>query len=578
MGIGPCGAQTAGAHSVGIQTVGIQSVGAHVLPLPPPQSPPASEALTLPADSALEQQISQLLAAPAVARAHWGVAVATLDGHAFVELDAARLFHPASNAKLFTTAAAMALLGPDATVTTRIEARGPIAAGTLSGSLALVGAGDANFATDDVPYRPPARHTAATAPYPAAAPAPRPLHALEAMADAVVAAHVRTITGDILGDDTAFAWEPYPEDWASDDLLWGYGAPVSALALHDNQIALHLRPGATPGAPAAAEFEPGMPPWFTLDATDLRTAPAGSGTHVQIAAAPGSPRVLRVWGTIARPARTAPGAPDDIEQIAIPDPALFAADALRGMLLARGVTVNGTARAQHRLPLATASLREQARQPLPATPPVADAASLPAPIASAYQTLATATSPTLLADETATNKLSQNLHAELLLERLGERFGAQSSDPAPAQPIDPACRAQGVRVVRSILPLAGIDPDDVVLVDGSGLSTHDLVTPRALVHLLTWAAAQPWFAGWRATLPIGGADGTLAGRFLTPPLTGRVVAKTGTLGEARALSGYLTCASGRTVAFSILVDNHTPGSTADRDTTDHIIALLYAAL
>ena len=98
------------------------------------------------------------------------------------------------------------------------------------------------------------------------------------------------------------------------------------------------------------------------------------------------------------------------------------------------------------------------------------------------------------------------------------------------------------------------------------------------MQLLTWSAAQPWFTGWRSTLPIGGVDGSLSGRFLQPPLTGHVIAKTGTLGEARALSGYLTCASGRTVAFSVLVDNHTPGTTADRDTTDHIIALLQAAL
>ena len=254
----------------------------------------------------------------------------------------------------------------------------------------------------------------------------------------------------------------------------------------------------------------------------------------------------------------------------------------------------GSARAEHRLPLATAGLREQANQPLSVAatdaPAPASTASANQALATNIQTLATAVSPTLLADETATNKLSQNLHAELLLERLGQRFGAQPPDTASIQPIsaalpspanpaaDPASRAQGVRVVRSIFPLAGIDPDDVILVDGSGLSTHDLVTPRAVVHLLTWAGTQLWFAGWRSTLPIGGVDGSLAGRYLKPPLTGRVVAKTGTLGEARALSGYLTCASGHTVAFSILVDNHAPGTTADRDTTDRLIAAIYAAL
>ena len=568
----------------------------------PPPTAEADQAIGSPAvpntapavsNTVLTRQIDQLLAAPAVARAHWGIAVAALDGRPLLELDAAKLFHPASNAKLFTTAAAMALLGPEAAVTTRVEARGPMIAGTLSGDLALVGAGDADFATDDVPYRPPVRPPAATPP--SAAAEPPPLHALEAMADGVLAAGVHTITGDVIGDDTRFAWEPYPEDWAQDDLLWGYGAPVTALSVHDNQVALHIHPGSTAGAPAVAAFEPGMAPWFTLDTTGLVTGAPRSGTHVGIGAVPGNPRALRVWGTIAGPAANAPATldlPDDIEQIALPDPALFAAEALRAMLVARGVSIIGIARAQHRLPLATASLREQTHQPL--TPTTLPAALSPSP----YQILATATSPTLLADETATNKLSLNLHAELLLERLGERFGMQ--DPARFGPpsaaaleptttktitnlADPASRAQGLRVLRSLLPLAHIDPDDLVLVDGSGLSTHDLVTPRAVVHLLTWASTQSWFAGWRATLPIGGVDGSLAARFPRPPLissplTGRVLAKTGTLGEARALSGYLICASGRTVAFSILVDNHTPGSTADRDTTDRIVVALYAAL
>ncbi len=532
----------------------------------------------------LEQQIASLIAEPAVARAHWGVAVATMDGRPLLQLDVDKLFHPASNAKLFTTVAAMALLGPDVTVTTRVEARGPVRDGVLSGDLALVGEGDAEFATDDVPYRSPTeqRRLGLVQPASGTPPAeaqgstePHPLHALEAMAEAVVAAGVRTITGDVVGDDTFLVWEPYPEDWANDDLLWGYGAPVNALAIHDNQMALHIRPGATVGAPAQAVFEPGMPSWFALDSSGLRTAATKTGTHVEVGHVPGRLRALRVWGAIAV------DAPEDTEQIAIEEPALLAAETLRAMLAARGVAVNGAARAEHRLPRATRSLREQVGEPL--GPAACENCVLMEVEPLTARTLATATSPTLLADETVTNKLSQNLHAELLLERLGARFGVQTPAASPleagqtATAVDAGSRAQGVRVMRSIFPGAGIDPDDVVLVDGSGLSTHDLVTPRALVRLLTWAAAQPWFAGWRATLPIGGVDGSLSGRFTKLPLTAHVFAKTGTLGEARALSGYLECASGRTVAFSILVDNHTPASTADREIMDRIVAAIYRA-
>jgi D-alanyl-D-alanine carboxypeptidase/D-alanyl-D-alanine-endopeptidase (penicillin-binding protein 4) len=165
-----------------------------------------------------------------------------------------------------------------------------------------------------------------------------------------------------------------------------------------------------------------------------------------------------------------------------------------------------------------------------------------------------------------TLKVSQNLHAELLLRRLGLR------EMCPEGTV-----AKGARMVRLFLLNAGLDPADFVFYDGSGLSTHDLVTPRATVQLLTYAAKQPWFAQWKASLPIGGEDGSLASRFADPQLKDHVFAKTGTLGESRALSGYLDCGSGRQVIFSIMVDNHAPISSGDRATMDKIVAAIAAA-
>jgi D-alanyl-D-alanine carboxypeptidase/D-alanyl-D-alanine-endopeptidase (penicillin-binding protein 4) len=142
----------------------------------------------------------------------------------------------------------------------------------------------------------------------------------------------------------------------------------------------------------------------------------------------------------------------------------------------------------------------------------------------------------------------------------------------------------GLTALREYLPHVGIDPGDFTLVDGSGMSGHDLVTPRAVAKLLSFAAhdpktgaPQPWFAAWKASLPVGGVDGTLADRFTAAPLKGHVFAKTGTMGEANALSGYLDCASGQTVIFSILVGNHLPGDSEDRDAMDKIVAAIAAA-
>ena len=149
-------------------------------------------------------------------------------------------------------------------------------------------------------------------------------------------------------------------------------------------------------------------------------------------------------------------------------------------------------------------------------------------------------------------KISQNLHAELLLHQLpGGHYATWSELSGPST-------AQGARVIRQWLLNAGLDGDDCVLYDGSGLSAKDLVAPRATAKLLSFATTQPWFAQWKAALPVGGVDGTLTSRFPNAPLKNHLFAKTGTLGESRALSGYLDCVSGKQVIFSIMVDNHSP--------------------
>jgi serine-type D-Ala-D-Ala carboxypeptidase/endopeptidase (penicillin-binding protein 4) len=161
-----------------------------------------------------------------------------------------------------------------------------------------------------------------------------------------------------------------------------------------------------------------------------------------------------------------------------------------------------------------------------------------------------------------TNKVSQNLHAEIILRTLGK---LESSDGS---------LLEGTRVVRQFLISAGVAPTDFVLYDGCGLSPQDLVTPRAFTTLLAYAARQSWGQAFRTSLPVGGVDGSLSARFKEPLLDGKVFAKTGTLGEARALSGYLVAASGQTVVFSIMCSDHSPSLPAERAAMDKIVAAI----
>jgi D-alanyl-D-alanine carboxypeptidase/D-alanyl-D-alanine-endopeptidase (penicillin-binding protein 4) len=522
------------------------------------------------------QTIAALLSDPAVARDHWGISVIGIDGAPIYSFNDAQLFQPASNAKLFTTAAAMALLGPQTTHQTKLLAKGTFAgAGKLTGDLVLVGAGDANLSGRVLPYMPPS--TLQISPSPPA----DPLRSIEDMADQAAASGLKVVTGDIIGDDTVFPWQPYASDWAIDDAVWGYGAPVSALSINDNQIKVTVAPGASAGVPATVAFDPAVP-YYTL-AFSVTTGAPKTGSAMQMERIPGS-KLLRIYGAIAA------GAQPDVEEIAIQDPAEYAAIALKAMLEARGITITGRARSRHRILLDTEGFHHESFMPLDAAgqqnftqqiapqqispqqippqqviEPPDDAPYEAAAASGEEKMLATHTSAPLLQDVVVTNKVSQNLHAELFLRQLGV-----------ARAVD-GTAAQGARVVRSFLVGVGIDKDDFVFFDGSGLSGHDLVTPRAIARLLQYASAQPWFADWKSSLPVGGVDGSLEERFTKPPLKGKVFAKTGTLGEARALSGYVECASGRTVIFSMMVGSHLPQTNADRDAMDKIVAAIAAA-
>ena len=515
---------------------------------------------------ALGPAIAQVLADPSVAHAHWGISVTTLEGAPVYALNEGQLFQPASNNKLFTTAAALALLGPDYRAKTYLLESGHVDRnGRLQGGLRLLGAADPSLSNRTYPYV-PADDDQRVDTLPVA---------FDEFASAVVRSGVLAIDGTIDADDTFFPYQRYATGWSWDDLQWGYGAPVSALTVNDNEMYLNVQPGVNYGELVQVNWS--IPNHGnTLDLTGLSTAMPGTRAALGVEHQPGS-AVFRVFGQVPATSELTPpnqervaGTPRATAStlhiaVAAEYPSTFAADLLRQTLANHGVLLNGGLHASHRDSFDTQSFREQSRQPLALKTQAQALAALQPTIAPTDKVLAIHTGPPLLQDVTLTNKISQNLHAELLLHTLGRAYGKDGST------------AEGVRVVRQFLATAGLMPDDFSFVDGSGLSDEDLVAPRAVTTLLRYAARQPWGAGYRNSLPIGGVDGTLASRFTTPGLKGRVYAKTGTLSEAMALSGYLVASSGRTLVFSILVGSYTPGSSAERAAVDRILADIAAA-
>jgi D-alanyl-D-alanine carboxypeptidase/D-alanyl-D-alanine-endopeptidase (penicillin-binding protein 4) len=473
--------------------------------------------------ASLAERIEKLLSSsPAAHTAFWGIQAVDLHtGKTLYQLNEDRFLVPASNTKLFTTALALTKLGPDFTFETRVLAdSAPDASGCIHGPLRLVGGGDPNLSARAIPYR-------------AGPVTGNPLAAIEDLAAQVAAVGVTRVEGDILGDDTWYVWEPYGPGWSLDDPLYEYGAPVSALTINDNAFTLTVRPGAAEGDAAAVLLNPALE-YYRID-NRVVTVAAGGERAIHCTRAPGSPD-LQIWGTI--PLRD----PGRDLVLGIEDPARYAALALRQALEDRGISVGGGAAAVHFFP-------NQAGQ-------TADVPGVGFP-------LAQHTSAPLIEDLRITDKVSQNLHAELALRAV-----------ARARRNSIGSRQAGIEELRLFLADAGIDAAGYNLNDGSGLTRLNLVTPATVVKLLRHMFRSPLRDAWISLLPVGGQDGTLTNRFGDGALAGRVHAKTGSLSHVSALSGYVQRPGGRWVAFSILVNNYTGPAEDVRGVMDRICALI----
>ena len=465
---------------------------------PSPASP------TLPPLPALARDLDAILAQPALQHGYWGVVVKSLArDETLFAVNARKLMLPASSMKVVTLAAAAEKLGWEFRYETTLHAAGPVEAGTLQGDLVVVGTGDPS------------------------------LGAAEGMADRLFAEWaevlkqrgIRTIAGRVVGDDNRFEDETLGFGWSWDDLPDDYAAGVGALQFNENAVRITVTPGPAAGDTAAVSVAPGG---SGLNVTgNVVTGASGGAASITTRRLPGS-TTLELRGSI--PLRANPST----LAVAVDNPTMFFAGALRNALIANDIDVRGEA----------ADIDD--------VRPVPRIAGAP---------LVTYRSPPLSALAERLMKVSQNQYAETFLKTVSE--GEVRS------------AAAGRTGALAILHAWGVQPAELIMRDGSGLTRYDFVSPEALVTVLGHVYRDAKLRGpFEASLPIAGRDGTLANRMKGTPAEGNVRAKSGSMTGVRSLSGYVRTAGDEDLVFAIVANNFETPPDVVNAATDAIVVRL----
>lgn len=351
--------------------------------------------------------------------------------------------------------------------------------------------------------------------------------AFRTWADRLKTQGVSAFSGRIIGDDNAFDDEPFGAGWMWDDMDQGYSAGIGALQFNRDAARLIVTPGAGVGQPASAILAPDST-GLTLR-SQVETAAADAPTHVRTRRRPGTP-VLEVSGSVPL------GTPAVQRTVAVENPTVYFVSELRKALIANGIDVKGPA----------VDVDE-----LSALPRLQDAVPL-----------VIHRSPPLAALADTMMKLSQNQYAETLVKAMGAQAGEATFEG-------------GRKVMSELVRSWGVSENDFFLADGSGLSRYNLITPDALVTVLSHVHDDGGLRSpFEAALPVAGEAGTLAERLKGTRAAGIVRAKTGSMSNVRSIAGYMKTADDEPIVFAIIANNYgIPGAEADR-VADGILARL----
>lgn len=439
--------------------------------------------------------------------AHWGVLIESLSsGQTIYRRNAERMFMPASNEKIPTAAAALTKLGPEFKFKTMLGHTGTILDSTLYGNLIIIGDGDPTLS--DRIYE-------------------KPTTVFELWADSLLALGIKSIDGDIIGDDNKFDDEHLGYGWPLGGLAYWYSAEIGALQLNENYVDLQIVPPLTEND--TLKIIPDVISNYYQIFNEVEIVDTGKNS-IRISREYGTNDIFLNGNVVI--------ASDTVERSpTITNPTKFYVSVLKEVLESKGIAVLGS-------PIDCDDI-----------PDYPDSNKI-------IDSLIVHYSPSLSEILKVLMKKSQNLYAETMVRALGFNESGLGSFK------------EGKKVVANVLHEFGIEEEDYAFMDGSGLSRYNFISPQQIVKILKGMRASSYWDDWYNILPIAGVDGTLKWRMKNTKAEANVRAKTGTISNVRGLSGYVTTADGEEIVFSFLINGHLKTSRDTEIITDKVLELI----
>lgn len=437
----------------------------------------------------LKEQLDESFNDPNFSNANWGVMIKSLrTGEILYKKNVDKLFIPASNQKLFTTAAALLLLGEKYFYETALFLNGEIRNGKIAGDLIIKGTGDPSMSSKFIEGG--------------------AVKIFERWADSLKAKGIVEILGNIIGDDSAFDNEVLGKGWQADNEQFWFSAELGALSLNDNCVHVTVIPSYV-GEPAIISLDPETD-YVKID-NRVITAPQNEEEGISFSRIRGTNEFV-FRGKIRKNSKPVS------EYAAIYNPTNYVLTVFKEVLEKKGIKLLGS----------IMSIKDCTEKP--------DEDDL--------VHLYTHRSISLKELVRETNKNSNNYFAEQLIKTIGyKNYNLGSVE-------------NGLKACRDLFNDMGVNLDYMYMVDGSGLSRLNLVTPRHIINLLSHMYKSEVFDTFYNSLPIAGIDGSLAARMRRTSAENNVHGKPGYNTGVSALSGYVKTREGEPIAFCMLVNNY----------------------